>query len=207
MLFHLSLTIMIIVSVLKFLDESIFSRKVSRRKSHRLETSMILFNDTFSFFGKFMWIFSLLFKWNIVFVTILASGLGSILSSPWTNSKFWTANPTWNSIVCWKFNFFESVPYKTNIIWTLFDLISFWGGFPRFLQFRKQKTACLTNLFSGCTCCVETGHLICGTYRLTGFFTVGMTTNRVFRAGYTISFFVSLALSLLDFLRLYFLHL
>ena len=123
------------------------------------------------------------------------------------NSKFWTANRTWNSTVCWKFNFFESVPYKTNIIWTLFDLISFWGGFPRFLQFRKQKTACLTNLFSGCTCCVETGHLICGTYRLTGFFTVGMTTNRVFRAGYTISFFVSLALSLLDFLRLYFLHL
>ena len=70
-----------------------------------------------------------------------------------------------------------------------------------------QNTACLTNLFSGCSCCVETGHLICGTYRLTGFFTVGMTTNRVFRAGYTIPFFVSLALSLLDFLRLYFLHL
>ena len=34
------------------------------------------------------------------------------------------------------------------------------------------------------------------------FFMVGMTTDRVFRAGYTISFFVSLALSLLDFLRL-----
>ena len=64
-----------------------------------------------------------------------------------------------------------------------------------------QKTACLTNLFSGCSCCVETGHLI-GAYRLAGFFTVGMTTDRVFRAGYTISFFVSLALSLLDFLRL-----
>ena len=53
-----------------------------------------------------------------------------------------------------------------------------------------------------CSCCVETGDLICGAYRLTGFFTVGMTTDRVFRAGYTISFFVSLALSLLDFLRL-----
>ena len=65
-----------------------------------------------------------------------------------------------------------------------------------------QNTACLTNLFSGCSCCVETGHLICGAYRLAGFFTVGMTTDRVFRAGYTISFFVSLALSLLDFLRL-----
>ena len=64
-----------------------------------------------------------------------------------------------------------------------------------------QNTACLTNLFSGCSCCVETGHLI-GAYRLAGFFTVGMTTDRVFRAGYTISFFVSLALSLLDFLRL-----
>ena len=34
------------------------------------------------------------------------------------------------------------------------------------------------------------------------FFTVGMTTDRVFQAGYTISFFVILALSLLDFLRL-----
>ena len=34
------------------------------------------------------------------------------------------------------------------------------------------------------------------------FFTVGITTDSVFRAGYTISFFVSLALSLLDFLRL-----
>ena len=64
-----------------------------------------------------------------------------------------------------------------------------------------QNTACLTNPFSGCSCCVETGHLI-GAYRLAGFFTVGMTTDRVFRAGYTISFFVSLALSLLDFLRL-----
>ena len=66
-----------------------------------------------------------------------------------------------------------------------------------------QNTACSTNLFSGCSCYVETGHLICGAYRLAGFFTVGMTTDRVFRAGYTISFFfVSLALSLLDFLRL-----
>ena len=65
-----------------------------------------------------------------------------------------------------------------------------------------QNTACLTNLFSGCSCCVEIGHLICGAYRLAGFFTVGMTTDRVFRAGYTISFFVSFALSLLDFLCL-----
>ena len=64
-----------------------------------------------------------------------------------------------------------------------------------------QNTACLTNLFSGCSCCVETGHLI-GAYRLAGFFTVGMTTDRVFQAGYTISFFVSLALSFLDFLCL-----
>ena len=65
-----------------------------------------------------------------------------------------------------------------------------------------QKTACLTNLFHGCSCCVETSHLICSAYRLTGFFTMGMTTERVFRAGYTISFFVSLTLSLFDFLRL-----
>ena len=65
-----------------------------------------------------------------------------------------------------------------------------------------QNTACLTNLFSGCSCCVETGHLI-GAYRLAGFFTVGMTTDRVFRAGYTISSFVSLALSLLDFFNFY----
>ena len=64
------------------------------------------------------------------------------------------------------------------------------------------KTACLTNLFGGRSYCVETSHLICGTYRLTGFFAVGMSTERVFQAGYTISFFVSLALSLLDFLRL-----
>ena len=88
-----------------------------------------------------------------------------------------------------------------------------------------QKTACLTNLFRGCSCCVETSHLICSAYRLTGFFgmgmgmtterewllrgndywettAMGMTTERVFRAGYTISFFVSLTLSLFDFLRL-----
>ena len=65
-----------------------------------------------------------------------------------------------------------------------------------------QNTACLTNLFSGCSCCVETGHLICSAYQLAGFFTVRITTDRVFRAGYTIPFFVSLALSLLDFLRL-----
>ena len=49
---------------------------------------------------------------------------------------------------------------------------------------------------------METSHLICGAYRPAGFFTVGMTTEMVFRAGYTISFFVSLALSSLDFLRL-----
>ena len=65
-----------------------------------------------------------------------------------------------------------------------------------------QNTAYLTNIFSGCSCCVENGHLICGAYRLAGFFTVGMTTDRVFRTDYTTSFFVSLALSLLDFLRL-----
>ena len=70
------------------------------------------------------------------------------------------------------------------------------------ISFGIHNIACLTNLFSGCSCCVETGHLICGAYRLAGFFTVGITTDRVFRAGYTISFFVSLALSLLDFLRL-----
>ena len=65
-----------------------------------------------------------------------------------------------------------------------------------------QKTACLTNLFHGCSCCVETGHLIRGGYRLTVFLMVGMTTDRVFRAGYKISVFVSLELSLFDFLRL-----
>ena len=43
-----------------------------------------------------------------------------------------------------------------------------------------QKTACLANLFSERSYCVETGHLICGAYRLTGFFTLGMTTDRVF---------------------------
>ena len=67
-----------------------------------------------------------------------------------------------------------------------------------------HKTACLINLFSGRSYCVDTSHLICGAYRLIGFFAVGMSTDRVFWAGYTISFFVSLALSLLDFLSLLF---
>ena len=65
-----------------------------------------------------------------------------------------------------------------------------------------HKIACLINLFSRRSCCVETSYLICGAYRLTGFFIVGMSADRVFRAAYTISFFVSLELSLLDFLRL-----
>ena len=43
-----------------------------------------------------------------------------------------------------------------------------------------HKTACLTNLFNGRSYCVETSHLICGAYRLTGFFAVGMSTDRVF---------------------------
>ena len=43
-----------------------------------------------------------------------------------------------------------------------------------------HKTACLTNLFSGRSYCVETSHLICSAYRLTGFFAVGMSTDRVF---------------------------
>ena len=70
-------------------------------------------------------------------------------------------------------------------------------------QFGNSENSLLTNLFGGCSCCVETDDLICGAYRLTGFFTVGMTTDRVFRAGYTISSFVSLALSLLDFFNFY----
>ena len=65
-----------------------------------------------------------------------------------------------------------------------------------------HKTTCLTDPFSGRSCSVETGHFICGAYRLTVVFAVGMSTDRVFRAGYTISFFLSLALSLLDFSRL-----
>ena len=65
-----------------------------------------------------------------------------------------------------------------------------------------HKAACLIDLFSGRSYCVETSNLICGAYQLTGFFAVGMSTDRVFRAGYTISFFVSLALSLLDYLHL-----
>ena len=43
-----------------------------------------------------------------------------------------------------------------------------------------HKTACLTNLFNGRSYCVETSHLICGAYRLTSFFAVGMSTDRVF---------------------------
>ena len=65
-----------------------------------------------------------------------------------------------------------------------------------------HKTACLTNIFSGRSYCMETSYLICGAYRLTVFFTVGMSTHRVFQAGYTISYFVSLALSSLDLLCL-----
>ena len=65
-----------------------------------------------------------------------------------------------------------------------------------------HKTACLADLFSGRSYCVETSYLICGAYWLTGFFAVGMSTVRVFGAGYKISFFVGLTLSLLDFLRL-----
>ena len=70
-----------------------------------------------------------------------------------------------------------------------------------------HKTACWTNLFSERSQCLETSHLICSAYWLTVlffvvvFFAVEMSTDRIFRANYTISFFVSLALSLLDFLR------
>ena len=63
-----------------------------------------------------------------------------------------------------------------------------------------HKTACLTNLFSRHWYCLEASDLICSTYWLIVFFVVGMSTGGVFRAGYTISFFLSLAFSLLDFL-------
>ena len=43
-----------------------------------------------------------------------------------------------------------------------------------------HKTACLTDLFSGHSYCVEASHLICGAYRQTGFFAVGMSTDRIF---------------------------
>ena len=66
-----------------------------------------------------------------------------------------------------------------------------------------HKITCVINIFSSCSCCVETSHFICCAYLLTIFFmVVGMSADRVFWAGYTISFFVSLALSLLDFLHL-----
>ena len=62
------------------------------------------------------------------------------------------------------------------------------------ISFGIHKATCLTDLL--------TSHLICGDYWLTVFFTVGMSTDRIFWAVYTISCFASLALSLLDFLRL-----
>ena len=85
-----------------------------------------------------------------------------------------------------------------NIMTIICVLIQLWLT----ISLGIHNIACLTNLFCGRSYCVETSHLICGAYRLTGFFAVGMSTDRVFRAGYTISFFVSLALSLLDFLHL-----
>ena len=54
-----------------------------------------------------------------------------------------------------------------------------------------HKRACLKNLFSRRFYCVQTSHLIYGAYRLTGLFGVGMSTDKVFRAGYTILFYVS----------------
>ena len=65
-----------------------------------------------------------------------------------------------------------------------------------------HKIVCSINLISGRSYCVEASHLICGAYQLTVFFAVGVSTDKVFRANYMISFFVSLELSLLDFLRL-----
>ena len=65
-----------------------------------------------------------------------------------------------------------------------------------------HRTACSINLFRWRSYCVQTSHFICGAYRLTVFFAVGMSTDGFLRAGYTMSFFVSLTLSLLDFLRL-----
>ena len=48
-----------------------------------------------------------------------------------------------------------------------------------------HKTACLIYLFSGHSYHVETCHLICSTYFLTGFFAVVMFTDGVFRTDYT----------------------
>ena len=69
------------------------------------------------------------------------------------------------------------------------------------ISFGVHKTACLTNLFSGYSHCVETSHLICSAYWLTGFLLSNVCWQG-FRADYTISFFVRLAFSLLDFLCL-----
>ena len=65
-----------------------------------------------------------------------------------------------------------------------------------------HKTACSINLISRRSYCVETNHLIWGAYRLTGFFAVWVSTYKVFWGNYTIAFFVSLELPLLDCLRL-----
>ena len=88
-----------------------------------------------------------------------------------------------------------------QIIMTIMTIISAIIQLCLTISLGIHKTACWTNLFSGRSPCVETSHFICSVYRLTGFFAVGMSTDGVFRTGYTISFFVSLALSLLSFLR------
>ena len=62
-----------------------------------------------------------------------------------------------------------------------------------------HKRACLINLFSRRSFCVETSHLICSAYRLTGFFALGMSTDSVFRAGYTILFYVSFGTFFISF--------
>ena len=43
-----------------------------------------------------------------------------------------------------------------------------------------HKTACLTDLFSERSYCVETSHLVWCAYQLTGFFAVEVSTDGVF---------------------------
>ena len=68
-----------------------------------------------------------------------------------------------------------------------------------------HKTACLINLFSGHSYHVETCHLICSTYFLTGFFAVVMSTDGVFRTDYTsgVHIFLEITTAMKITIRLY----
>ena len=119
------------------------------------------------------------------------------------------ARKTWREWILFRLAFFLQYLLMTTAPTSITTYFTEYAKTKRIYQ-DNYKFSCTTlfnnqnlaNLLSGRSYSLENSHLICCVCRRTVFYAEGMSTDRIFWAGYTGSFFVNLVLSLLTFLRL-----